>query len=121
MVCRFRNVCVTKGGFHDKRELQYFFSHGDDALNNQNISDLMEENILLPLRPFSVTDRMQGLDEPHNFLAVKVSKSKMPVKSLWIDKTAVLYCHFGLKTGDMLFLTIFTLYGALLNFWHQRQ
>ena len=114
MVCRFRNVCVTKGGFHDKRELQYFFSHGDDALNNQNISDLMEENILLPLRPFSVTDRMQGLDEPHNFLAVKVSKSKMPVKSLWIDKTAVLYSPFWPENwGHAVFDDLYSIWCSL--------
>ena len=128
VVCRFRNVCVTKGSFHDKRELQYFLSRDDNALNEQNISDLMEENILLPLRPFSITDRMQGLDEPHNFLAVKASKSKMPRKSLWIDKTAVLYSPFwpenwGHAVFDDLYsiwcsLEIFGIKGSSSNIYH---
>lgn len=114
MVCRFRNVCVTKGGFHDKRELQYFLSQGDNALNEQTISDLMEESILVPLRPFSVTDRVQGLDEPYNFLAVKASMAKMPVKSLWIDKTAVLYSPFWPENwGHAVFDDLYSIWCSL--------
>lgn len=118
-VCRFRNVCLTSGRFHDKREIQYFLpkSLNGEHANLQNIYDLAEEKVLLPLRPFAMTERTQGMNEPHNFLAVKATGIQNVRKVRWVETTSVLFSPFWPENwGHAVFDDLYSIWCSLQIF-----
>lgn len=119
-VCRFRNVCLANGRFHDKRKIEYFLpksSSGERAHLHQNVSDLVEEKVLLPLRAFATTQRAQGLIESHNFLAVEVTTVRNARKLKWIETTSVLFSPFWPENwGHAVFDDLYSIWCSLQIF-----
>ena len=117
-VCRFKNVCVKVGSFHDKRELVYFLPHisptNDDFPLVANISGFLDESTLLALRPFALTDRSMGLDETHNFLSVRIDRRDQYTNMEWMKRTSVLYSPFWPENwGHAVFDDLYSIWCAM--------
>lgn len=120
-VCRFKNVCVPTTINHGPYALLYYLP--DNVVRHApsgpyaSISDPSNDELLLALRPFALTERAQGIASEHHFLAVQVVRTSVERHSLWIKSTALVFAPFWPENwGHAVFDDLYSIWCALRLF-----